>query len=172
MGRVLVWLLGALLVLGSTITGLNMLNPLPVDPGSPMATETEDGHSRFTPAGVDFIEQRGELTLRIGGESGPAAALGLPTAGGHRVAFESTIDAHLMLPQSELVIEDIERIEFFMRDNRVSSVEITYAGKDMGRILRIAGFSPSDLGIREEGGVRIGARLADGQLEFTVRALD
>lgn len=172
MGRVLLLLLGSLVVLGSTITGLNMLNPLPVDPGSPLATQTEDGQSRFTSAGVAFIEQRGEFVLRIGGEAGSATALGLPQAGGHRIDFGSHVDARLLLPESELVIDDVERIEFFMRGNTVSSVEIGYAGKDMGRTLRGAGFSPSDLGIREEEGVRIGVRLESGKLEFTVRALD
>lgn len=172
MGRILVLLLGSLLVVSSTITGLVMLNPPPVEPGSPAATKTDDGQSRYTPAGVAFIQQFGELTLKIGGESGTATALGLPAAGGHVVIFSKPVDAHFVLPGSEIVIDDVERLDFFMRNDKVSSVEIAYAGNDMGRTLRQAGFTPSDLGVREENGVRIGARLESGRLEFTIRALD
>ncbi len=78
MGRILAWLSGGLLVLGTTITGLNLINPEPIDPGSPLATQTEDGMSRFSQAGEAFIEQRGELFVRVGGESGSATELALP----------------------------------------------------------------------------------------------
>lgn len=166
------WLMGSLLVLGSTITGLNMLNPEPIAAGSPLATQTEDGQSRFSPAGIAFFEERGELFVRIGGDSGSATALALPDGGGHRVALDPPVDVHLLLPESELVIEDAERIDFFIRQNEVSSVEIVYSGTKMADAIDDAGFSPRDLGIREEEGVRVGARLADGQLNITVRALD
>ncbi len=172
MGRVLVWLMGSLVVLGSTITGLNLLNPKPLDPGSPLATQTTDGQSRFTPTGIAFFEQRGELFIKIGGESGSATAMALPDAGGHRVALSPPVDVHLIMPAGEMVIEDAERIEFFMRQDEVSSVEIIYSGTRVADAIDDAGFRPSDMGIREEEGVRIGARLADGQLNITVRAVD
>jgi hypothetical protein len=172
MGRIVAWLTGSLLVLASTITGLNLLNPEPIDPGSPLATQTEDGQSRFSPAGMTFLERRGELFVKIGGESGPASALALPESGGHRIALDPPVDVHLLLPDGELVIQDVGRVEFFMRSNTVSSVELVYAGNDVGDAVRDAGFQPSSLGIREENGVRIGARLSNGELDITVRALD
>ncbi len=149
MGRILAWLSGALLVLASTITGLNLLNPEPIAPGSPNATQTEDGLSLFSHAGEEFIEQRGELFVKVGGESGPASALGLPESGAHRVALDPAADVHVLLPEGELVIEDAGRVEFFVRDNRVSSLEIAYVGNHVIDAIEDAGFSPSSLGIRE-----------------------
>lgn len=172
MVRVLATLAGGLLVLASTIMGLNLLHPEPLPEGSPLATQTTDGQSRFTPAGLAYLLQRKELFVRIGGESGPATALGLPESGGHRVALDPPVDVHLILPERELVIEDAGRIEFFMRGNVVSSVDILYVGNRVGDAIDDAGFKPSDLGIREETGVRIGARLTNGQLGITVRAID
>lgn len=163
------WLSGALIVLASTITGLNLLHPEPAAPGSASATQTQDGMSLFSRAGEAFIEQRGELFVRVGGETGDASALGLPESGAHRVALDPPADVHVLLPDDEIVIEDAGRVEFFVRDNQLSSVEIAYSGKHLIDAIEDAGFSPSSLGIREEQGVRVGARLSNGELDITIR---
>ncbi len=88
------------------------------------------------------------------------------------MALDPACDVHVLLPDGEMVIEDAKSVEFFMRNDEVSSVEIVYSGDHVADALQDAGFSPSSLGIREETGVRIGARLSNGELDITVRVID
>lgn len=171
MGRVVVWLLGGLVVLATTATGLNLINPKPLDPGSPLAPQTAAGNSRFTPAGEDYIEEHKELFLQLGPDSDPAVTLGLPPAGGHTIKLDPACDAHLRLPAGEMVLRDASSVEFFMVDGTVASVELTFTADEVSDAIGDAGFRPSELGVREEQGVRIGARLSNAQLHVTVRVV-
>lgn len=172
MARVLVWLVGALVILGSTITGLNLLYPPAMDSASADAPQTADGQSRFNEPGMVYIALRGEFVVKIGGESGPISALDLPVTGGKRIGLDPAVTARIILPDGELSIEGIKRVVFHSKANVLNSIELTYGGTRIANALRQAGFSASDLGIREVEGVRIGARLDSGELHVTVRVIN